>query len=100
MRTRLFTDVELADVAPMADPVPSLAARFAAREAVMKSLGLGLGAFGFHEVWVERADSGEPSLAITGAALDLSRRARVDRWHLSLTHSDTTAGAYVVAESL
>ena len=69
MRTRLFTDVELEYVAPKADPVPSLAARFAAREAVMKSLGLGLGAFGFHEVWVERADSGEPSLAIIGRAL-------------------------------
>ena len=100
MRTRLFTEVELAYVDPKADPVPSLAARFAAREAVMKSLGLGLGAFGFHEVWVERAESGEPSLAITGAALELARAAKVDRWHLSLTHSATTAGAYVVAESL
>ena len=57
---------ELAYVAPKADPVPSLAARFAAREAVMKALGLGLGAFGFHEVWVDRAESGEPSLRVTG----------------------------------
>jgi len=98
MRTRLFTDVELAYVAPKSDPVPSLAARFAAREAVMKSLGLGLGAFGFHEVWVERAASGEPSLAITGRALDLAADAGVQRWHLSLTHSASTAGAYVIAE--
>ena len=98
MRTRLFTDVELAYVAPKSDPVPSLAARFAAREAVMKSLGLGLGAFGFHEVWVERAASGEPSLAITGRALDLAAEAGVQRWHLSLTHSASTAGAYVIAE--
>jgi holo-[acyl-carrier protein] synthase len=98
MRSRLFTDVELAYVAPKIDPVPSLAARFAAREAVMKSLGLGLGAFGFHEVWVERAESGEPSLAITGRALDLADAAGVQRWHLSLTHSASTAGAYVVAE--
>lgn len=98
MRTRLFTDVELAYVAPMADPVPSLAARFAAREAVMKSLGLGLGAFGFHEVWVERADSGAPSLAVIGRARELADAAGVTRWHLSLTHSDTVAGAYVVAE--
>ena len=58
MRARLFTPVELAYVAPKADPVPSLAARFAAREAVMKALGLGLGAFGFHDVWVEVRDSG------------------------------------------
>ena len=46
LRERLFTAAELAYVAPRLDPVPSLAARFAAREAVMKSLGLGLGAFG------------------------------------------------------
>ncbi len=98
MRTRLFTDVELSYVAPKTDPVPSLAARFAAREAVMKSLGLGLGAFGFHEVWVERAESGEPSLAVTGRALELAAAAGVSRWHLSLTHSASTAGAYVIAE--
>jgi len=98
MRTRLFTEVELDYVAAKSDPVPSLAARFAAREAVMKSLGLGLGAFGFHEVWVERADSGEPSLAITGRALQLADSAGVRHWHLSLTHSASTAGAYVVAE--
>ncbi len=98
MRERLFTDVELAYVAPKADPVPSLAARFAAREAVMKALGLGLGAFGFHEVWVERADTGQPSLAITGRAAVLADAAGVTRWHVSLTHSDLVAVAYVVAE--
>ncbi|MEM9038956.1 MAG: holo-ACP synthase [Actinomycetota bacterium] len=98
MRTRLFTEIELDYVAPKSDPVPSLAARFAAREAVMKSLGLGLGAFGFHDVWVERAESGAPSLVVTGPALALADAAGVTRWHLSLTHSDTVAGAYVVAE--
>ena len=43
MRERLFTQVELDYVAPQIDPVPSLAVRFAAREATMKALGLGLG---------------------------------------------------------
>ncbi len=98
MRTRLFTETELAYVAPKADPVPSLAARFAAREAVMKSLGLGLGAFGFHEVWVERAESGAPSLVVTGRAEELADEAGIGVWHLTLTHSATTAGAYVIAE--
>lgn len=97
MRTRLFTESELAYVAPKVDPVPSLAARFAAREAVMKSLGLGLGAFGFHEVWVKRAESGAPSLVITGRAKGLADEAGIGAWHLSLTHSATTAGAYVLA---
>jgi len=98
MRERLFTPSELAYVAPKSDPVPSLAARFAAREAVMKALGVGLGAFGFHEVWVERADTGAPSLALTGRAADLALAAGVSRWHVSLTHSELVAVAYVVAE--
>src|SRR5215208_5518475 len=73
MRERLFTAVELEYVAPKSDPVPSLAAR----EAVMKSLGVGLGAFGFHDVWVERAESGAPSLAFAGKALELACEAGV-----------------------
>jgi len=97
MRGRLFTSHELAYVAPKSDPVPSLAARFAAREAVMKALGVGLGAFGFHDVWVTRATSGEPSLVIVGAALVLADAAGIDRWHLSITHTDLVAIAYVVA---
>ena len=98
MRTRLFTEAELAYVAPKADPVPSLAARFAAREATMKALGLGLGAFGFHDVWVDRHESGAPQLVVVGRALELADAAGVARWHLSLTHSASTAAAYVIAE--
>ncbi len=98
MRERIFTPHELADLADRVDPVPSLAARFAAREATMKSLGLGLGAFGFHDVWVVRAPSGAPSLAVTGRAAELAAAAGVGRWHLTLTHSHLVAVAYVVAE--
>jgi len=98
MRERLFTAEELAYVAPKADPVPSLAARFAAREAVMKALGVGLGAFGFHDVWVTRAPSGAPSLCLARTALALAEAAHVQRWHLSITHSDLIAIAYVIAE--
>lgn len=99
MRTRLFTAHELEYVAPKSDPVPSLAARFAAREAVMKALGVGLGAFGFHEVWVTRAASGAPSLAVTGAARALADDAGVAHWHLSITHTGLVAIAYVVASA-
>ena len=98
MRERLFVAEELAYVEPKADPVRSLAARFAAREAVMKAMGLGLGAFGFHEVWVTRAPSGAPSLAITGRALELAVDRGITHWHLSITHTDLVAIAHVVAE--
>lgn len=98
LRTRLFTPAELDDVAARADPVPSLAARFAAREAVMKALGVGLGAFGFHDVRVARAASGRPSLVVSGAAAALAAERGVVAWHLSLTHTDRLAIASVLAE--
>ncbi len=97
MQRRLFTEHELAYVAPKADPVPSLAARFASREAVMKAMGLGLGAFGFHDVWVDRRDSGEPHLNVTGRAAQLASERGIATWHLSITHTDQVAIAYVVA---
>jgi holo-[acyl-carrier protein] synthase len=97
MRERLFVSEELAYVAPKSDPVPSLAARFAAREAVMKALGVGLGAFGFHDVWVTRAESGEPSLVVTGPAAQLAAAAGISEWQLSITHTAIVATAFVVA---
>jgi holo-[acyl-carrier protein] synthase len=97
MQDRIFTERELAYVAPKADPVPSLAARFASREAVMKAMGLGLGAFGFHDVWVDHRDTGEPHLHVTGRALELASERGITTWHLSITHTDLVAIAYVVA---
>ncbi|MGB8859574.1 MAG: holo-ACP synthase [Ilumatobacteraceae bacterium] len=98
MRERLFTAEELAYVAPQVDPVRSLAARFAAREAVMKAMGLGLGAFGFHDVSVARADTGAPSLRVVGRAAELAADRGIMHWHLSLTHTDLVAIASVIAE--
>lgn len=97
MRERLFVAEELDYVAPKADPVPSLAARFAAREATMKAMGLGLGAFGFHDVWVTRLDSGVPVLRVTGRAAELAAERGITVWHLSITHTDLVAMAIVSA---
>jgi holo-[acyl-carrier protein] synthase len=97
MRERLFTASELADLESRADEVPSLAVRFAAREAVMKAMGVGLGAFGFHVVWIEREESGRPLLRLQSSALELAHDRGIVGWHVSLTHSDSTAIAFVVA---
>lgn len=92
---RVFTPLERSTCA---GTVNRLAARFAAKEATMKALGVGLGAFGFHEVWVEREPSGRPLLRVAGRAEELARAAGVRRWHVSLTHTDLVAEAVVVAE--
>ena len=98
MRTRLFTDGELSDLADRADMVPSLAARFAVREATMKALGVGIGAFGFHDVWVESADDRRPpTLHVTGRAKELADAAGITGWHVSITHTTTVAMAVVAA---
>jgi holo-[acyl-carrier protein] synthase len=97
VRERLFTDAELAYASSKADPVPSLAARFAAREAVMKAMGVGIGAFAFHDVSVDRAPSGRPSLIVVGTAAALAAERGIATWQLSITHTDLLAIAFVVA---
>jgi holo-[acyl-carrier protein] synthase len=75
------------------------AARFAAKEAVMKVLGCGLGAYGFHDVEVARDDdSGEPWLLVKGKAAVLADERGITRWLLSLSHSDLVAIAFVTGE--
>jgi len=95
---RLFTAGELSYAHKASDPVPRLATRFATKEAVMKALGLGLGAFGLHDVEVVRTGLDAPRLVLHGEAADLARVAGVVRWHLSLTHTDSLALAAVVAD--
>ncbi len=97
LRTRIFTAAELEYVSTKADPAPSLAARFAAREAVMKAMGVGIGAFDLHDVWVDRAPSGRPGLVVDGRAAELASDLGVVTWHLSITHTDQLAIAYVIA---
>jgi holo-[acyl-carrier protein] synthase len=97
MGERLFTERELAYARSLADPVPSLAARFAAKEAVMKALGVGLGAFPFPDVEVDRQASGQPHLLVTGRAAEVAAGRGAARWLVSLTHTSASAAAVVVA---
>jgi len=99
LAARLFTVAELERAGRRADPVPTLAARFAAKEAVMKALGVGVGAIGWHDVEVGSVPSGAPTLAVSGRAAALAAAAGISRWHLSLTHAQTVAMAAVVAEA-
>jgi holo-[acyl-carrier protein] synthase len=95
---RLFTDAERAYGQSARDPGPRLAARFAAKEAVLKALGVGIGATGFHEVEVVRGDDGAPRLSLVGRAATLAAERGIRWWHISLTHTDLVAVASVVAE--
>jgi len=97
MIERMFTDGERAYAEAASDPTERYAVRFAAKEAVMKALGVGLGAFGFHDVEVLRAEGGQPSLGVYGPAERLAGERGVLDWQVSLTHTSLSAGAVVVA---
>jgi holo-[acyl-carrier protein] synthase len=97
LEVRLFTPGEREYASRLADPAPSLAARFAAKEAVMKALGVGLGAFSWQDVEVVRPAGGQPSLVVSGAAQSLARRQGVGKWRISLTHTAEVAAAVVAA---
>jgi holo-[acyl-carrier protein] synthase len=93
---RVFTEAERSYGAEARDPAPRLAARFAAKEATMKALGVGIGAIGWHDVEVVRAESGAPSLRVTGRAATLAEAQGVTDWRVSLTHTEVAAEAIVI----
>jgi holo-[acyl-carrier protein] synthase len=94
---RVFTagERELAD--GRRDPAKPLAARFAAKEAVMKALGVGLGEVNLCDIEVVRAESGVPSVHLHGTAADRAEALGVVRISLSMSHSDLVAHAMVIA---
>ena len=94
---RLFSDDERAYAFRHHDPAPRLAARFGAKEAVMKALGVGLGAFKLRDVEVVRRRGGAPVVAVYGKAAVLADERGVTVWHLSLTHTDSMAMAVAIA---
>ncbi|MDN5559547.1 MAG: holo-ACP synthase [Ruaniaceae bacterium] len=89
---RLFTETE------RALPPESLAARFAAKEAVAKALG-SPGGMRWRDCEVVTEADGAPHLVLTGTVAEAARARGVRSWHLSLSHDGGLAIAMVVAES-
>ena len=75
----------------------SLAARFAAKEAVAKALG-GPAGLRWHDCQVLTDASGRPRLELSASVEAAATAAGVSRWHISLTHDGGHAIAYVIAE--
>ncbi len=92
LKDRLFTEQE------RGLPLPSLAARFAAKEALAKALGAPRG-LGWHDAEVVSDELGRPSLVTRATVADAASAAGVDSWHVSLSHDGGNAIAVVVAEA-
>ncbi len=91
LRERLFTDAE------RSLPLPSLAARFAAKEALAKALGSPVG-LSWRDATVLRGKGGRPELDVRGSVLARVKELGIQTLHVSLSHDAGIASAVVVAE--
>ena len=81
------------------DPAPSLAARFAAKEAISKAFGTGITAdLSWHDMEVARSDTGAPYVILHGKGLDLLRERGGDLVHLSISHTAAHATGMAILE--
>ena len=93
---RLFTERERSDSRERPE---RLAARFAAKEAVLKTFGVGVGAAPWRSIEVASNEFGAPHVVLHGLASELARQAGVATLHLSMTHTRAAAVAFVVGSS-
>lgn len=92
LRDRLFTETE------RHLSVDSLAARFAAKEAIAKALAAPVG-LRWLDVTVVRHDGAQPTLEVSGTVAARAAELGVQRFHLSMSHDAGIASAVVIAES-
>ncbi len=96
---RIFTEGEIAYCQSMKYPARHFAARFAAKEAVSKAFGTGIGkAMGWRDIDVHRKESGEPFVVLEGGAKALAAERHVSAVWISLSHTDHHATAMIVLE--
>jgi holo-[acyl-carrier protein] synthase len=80
-------------------PAPFLAARFAAKEAISKAFGTGIGAqLGWRDMEIRRKESGEPFVVLHGGGQELMQARGAQRVLISLSHTQTYAAAVALLE--
>lgn len=98
-QNKVFTSYEVRYCLRKRIPGPNFAARFAAKEAFVKALGIGIRR-GVHwrDVEVQRGPLGKPVLKLTGRAAEIIQKEKIDGVFLSLTHDGDYSSAMVVLE--
>jgi holo-[acyl-carrier protein] synthase len=96
---RVFTAGEIEYSKSMKYPARHLAARFAAKEAVSKAFGTGIGkSMGWKDIDVRRKESGEPYVVLEGGAKELAGERKVLKVSITLSHTEHHAMAMIVME--
>ena len=96
---RVFTAGEIEYSQSMKYPARHLAARFAAKEAVSKAFGTGIGkSMGWKDIDVRRKESGEPYVVLEGGAKKLAEERKISKVLITLSHTEHHAMAVIVME--
>ncbi len=94
---RILTEQEQAEYRDSGQPARLLAKRFAAKEAIAKALGTGIGrGVSWHDMQVEHNDSGAPLVRLSGGALEVVQRRGGSRVELSLADEQHYVVAFAV----
>ena len=97
---RILLPDEIAYCLSHKNPAPFLAVRFAAKEAISKAFGTGIGAsLGWHDLEIRRKESGEPFVVLHGKGRDLFEARGAKSLHISLTHTENYAAATAILEA-
>ena len=96
--TKVYTEEEIRYCQRKKNPWQSFAARFAAKEAVSKALGTGLGKIGLTDIEVQNQSTGQPQIVLHGAAQIFAQTHGIKRVHISLSHSEVYAIATAIVE--
>jgi holo-[acyl-carrier protein] synthase len=96
---KVYSEREIRYCSTRTYPAQHFAARFAAKEAFLKGMGLGMaGGVGFRDVEVINRAQGKPELVFHGRAKQLVDRAGITGSHISISHTDSHAVAFIVLE--
>ncbi|OJV65974.1 MAG: holo-[acyl-carrier-protein] synthase [Clostridiales bacterium 38-18] len=94
---RNFSEKERILFREKANPLQSISANFAGKEAVSKVFGTGIRGFNLNDISIERDDLGKPIVVLYNGALEQARRQRIQRVELSLSHTSEHAIAFAIA---
>jgi len=95
---KIYSEAERAIFEACKYRMETVAGRFAAKEAVLKALGCGIGDMPMTCIEILRAPSGQPFIEISGEARQKAQALGVSRMHVSISHSARYAVAQVIVE--
>jgi len=98
---RILVPDETAYCVAHKNPAVFIAARFAAKEAISKAFGTGIGpSLGWHDIEIRHKETGQPYVVLHGKGLELFVSMKANVVHISLTHTATNAGAVAILEQV